>query len=182
MIEKYALFRVLNVFFETTKELTMQEVGKKAQVSIGMVKLLADHLVDEQILQKTQIGKMFLFQLKNSFLTRNLKTTHILLELHKIKVVEEILSKEKENVLSMLLFGSMATGRYDEKSDIDILLVTRKKREKKQLKAEEKIKREISIHAYTYNEWKEKAKKDQVFYEHVLFDSIVLYGEKPIVT
>jgi hypothetical protein len=41
--------------------------------------------------------------------------------------------------------------------------------------------RELNISVYTPHEWKEKARKDRIFYEHVIMDSMALFGEKPVV-
>jgi predicted nucleotidyltransferase len=79
------------------------------------------------------------------------------------------------------LYGSCARGEDDPQSDIDFLIISRRK-EKVELGVSEKhLKRKITMLVYEPREWEEKAKKDKAFYERILIDGILLQGSLPVV-
>ena len=79
------------------------------------------------------------------------------------------------------MYGSSARGEDTKKSDIDTLIISRKPIKLKPFKSEKKIGRELTFVAYTLHEWRKKAYTDKPFYDRVIIDGIVLYGEKPVV-
>jgi len=79
--------------------------------------------------------------------------------------------------VSVVLFGSFAKGINDEKSDIDILIITNKK---KQLSLLDIKGNELQIIQLTPLEWREKVKKDKPFYQEIITTGIALEGEMPI--
>ena len=73
------------------------------------------------------IGRLYQYQLdQENFLTRQLKTTMSLAEIRKSGLIEEILEKQP-NVLSIVLYGSVSTGKDTMKSDIDLLIISTNK-------------------------------------------------------
>jgi len=101
-------------------------------------------------------------------------------EISESKLVEELIERFSE-ISSVVLYGYAARGEDNDKSDIDILVVSRKKTRITGLKAERMLKRELTILSYSSQEWRDKARNDKVFYDRVMIDGLVLYGEMPVV-
>lgn len=182
MIKKYALIKLIEVLISETNETTMIELAKRAKISIPMTKFILDYLNKEDLIIKKKINeKTSLFALKDNFVNRQIKVLKILLDIHKSNLVNEIIDLYKSDLFLVCLYGSCASGSYDEKSDIDLLIITRKNREHKILKSTNKLNKELNVLIYTLNEWKDKSKEDNVFYERVISNNIPLYGEKPII-
>ncbi len=94
--------------------------------------------------------------------------------------IVQSLREKIPNLQSVLLYGSFARGTNDEKSDVDIMAIAHKA-VKIVPGFSGRIKREVNLTVLSSAEWKAKAVKDRVFYENVIYDSIVLYGERPVV-
>lgn len=180
MLKKYAFLRVIEFLAANNKELTMLEIAKNSKTSIGMTKLILDNLEKEDLIKRRRINKKTsLFIISDNFLTREVRILNLLIEIYKTGLVEELNKIYKDNILSILLFGSSADGSYDKNSDMDILVITRKEAKHEPVKV--RLKKELNILLYSLKEWKEKANKDPVFYEKVILNNIILYGENPIV-
>ena len=180
MIEKYALIKIMQSLIES-EEVSLRGLARKADVGSSTAKIQLDYLLENDIVDRKVTGNNHLYRLNvNNFVVRQIKILNSLFELKKSGFVDEILERFP-STLSILLYGSVAKGIDDIKSDVDILIVTRKKVMLKPMKSEKKLKREITILMYTLSEWRDKSKKDKVFYDNVMLNSISLYGEKPVV-
>lgn len=126
-------------------------------------------------------GRNHLYRIKNTFLTRHIRILLSLSEINASGLVDELL-KKNQDVISIILYGSVARGEDDAKSDIDLLIITRKKRRLETAISEQRLSRELTMIQYTYQEWKEKAEREKAFYSNVILHSIPLYGEKPVVS
>ena len=83
------------------------------------------------------------------------------------------------NIISIALFGSYAQGSFDEKSDIDFLIVTSARKEmfiKAAQKLEEEMQKEVSLSVLKLSEWRAMAKKEDAFYKRIVENHILLYG------
>lgn len=176
MIEKYALFKIFQAL-KDNKEESVRSLAKKANVSIGTASTGLDYLYKKGIINKKVIGNVYQYRMNTDhFLTRHLKISYTLAEISESGLVDELIEYP---VVSILLYGSCANGTDGDKSDIDILLITRKDFKIKPIKA--KLEREVTIIKYSHNEWKKKADKDKAFYDSVITEGISLYGEIPVV-
>ncbi len=180
MIQKYALITVVRDIVRRRDEFSIRDIARTLHMSTSTSKASLDFLLSQNILSKRPVGKSLLFRVKNSFITKQIKILCSLSEINSSGIIEEIIEKNKD-ILSIVVYGSVARGEDDENSDIDILILSRKKKVLPILQKEKLLKRELTILKYTYTEWKEKAEKDKVFYDAVVMDGISLFGEKPVV-
>jgi len=178
MIEKYALYKAFAALRNSLEKESVRSLAKRAKVGVATAKTALDYMFSKKLLKRDIIGKMhqYTFNLENP-LARQLKIAASLAEINESGLLDEI---PEYPVLSAILYGSVARGDDNAKSDIDILIIMRKKTTFK-LRAESKLSRELTILAYTLPEWKEKAKTDKPFYDRVISEGIALYGEKPMV-
>ena len=181
MIKKYALLRVIGNIIRESGEFSLRDVARKVKISPSTAKESLDFLFGTGVLDKRVLGRNHLFKIKNSFLTKQIKILYSLSELSSAGFAEELL-KNNHDIISIMLYGSVARGEDDKKSDIDILVISRKNHRMRELKSEKNISRELTIISYTYKEWKKKAEEDKVFYYNVILNCIPLYGERPVVT
>ena len=180
MIEKHSIIKVFAVLRNQTKELSIRDVSRLAEISPSSSKYCLDWLDENGLVNKKKIGRSHLFKLNDSFVARYAKILISLSEINNSGLVEELLSKN-DSIFSIILYGSVARGEDSPQSDIDILIISRKKIENFSIKSEKYFKREITYMRYTMSEWREKARVDKAFYDRVIMDGISLYGEKPII-
>jgi len=175
------LWRILNHFFDYPyEEIHLRELSRKTDVSIYSVKHIVDELVKKNILTEKKQGNMRYIKanIENQFL-RYLKIAFSIK-----KIIESgIISYLNENISaisSIILFGSVAKGEDDKKSDIDILAIGQRKTINLS-KYEEKLGKDINIICMKWSEWREHAKEDKAFYKEVTTGGIVLYGNMPVI-
>lgn len=180
MFEKYALFSVLRAL-RYKDELSVRGCAERAGVAASAAKAHLDWLHSVGIVKCRVVGRTHLYSIDASkALARQYKVLFSLHELAEARLVEELVDRFPE-ISSVVLYGSVARGEDDAKSDIDILIVSRKRIRVASLKSERLLKRELTILSYSLPEWRTKAKSDKVFYDRVMLDGIVLYGEMPVV-
>lgn len=161
-------------------EASLTAAARRAGISLNAAHTYLTEMQRKGILSRKEIGRTHLYMLnQGSFLARHLKILLSLDELNESGIVEEI-RKRNYSVISIILYGSVARGDDDEKSDIDILVIARKKQRLGGL-AVKSLKRQVSIEQYTPSEWRATAKTDKIFYDKVIVDGIALYGEIPVV-
>ena len=175
------LWKVLQFFFSHPyKEVYLRELARKANVSVFSAKQAVDGLVKKKILVERKNGNMRYIKpnMDNLFL-KHLKIAF------SIKKIEEsgLISYLAESIpalSSIILFGSIAKGEDDEKSDLDLLVIgQRKKIDLSDF--EKKIGREINAVVMRWAEWREHAKNDRAFYRDVITNGIILYGNMPVI-
>ena len=182
MIQKFALIKILTALLEATEEVSLRGLSRTAKVSASTAKYCLDYLEENKLLRKRHIGKLSLYTMNpDSVLLRQIKILKSVAEIEHSRLVQEIRSRVPQT-LSISLFGSVAQGTDTPASDIDLLIIVRKKTSLPPFSAEKKIKRELAPLCYTLAEWRDKARTDKAFYEGVVYNAISLFGEKPVVT
>jgi len=73
-----------------------------------------------------------------------------------------LISYLEERFISVILFGSVAKGLDDYKSDIDLVCIGNKK-ELEMEKYEAKLRKEVNLHVFTLAEWKKQKKREPGF-------------------
>lgn len=83
------------------------------------------------------------------------------------------------NIISLALFGSFEEGSFDEKSDIDFMIVTSERKEmfiKAAKILEEELEKEVSLSVLKLSEWRTMAQMDDAFYKRIVNNHILLHG------
>jgi len=176
----YPGLRVLLLFFnEPYREFHLRETAKLAKVSSSTAKRFLDFYSEKGFLQKQRKANLVLFKATVENPTfRHMKISYLLLKLQPL--VDYL--KEVYPNSSVILYGSCARGEDDLQSDIDLLVISRKKEKAQLSEFEKQFERKITLLVYDQHEWEEKAKKDRAFYERILIDGIPLQGNLPVVT
>lgn len=175
------LFKTLHFFLEHPyQEVYLRQLAKKTGLSPFAIKKYADFLIKEGLILedkranlryfKANVNNVFFKHLKIAFNVNLLQKSGLILHL----------TENTSNVSSIVLFGSMAKGLDDEKSDADLLVIGKEKHMDLE-KFEEIIRRDISLHVFGWSNWNKKAKTDKAFYLEVIANGICVYGEKPVI-
>jgi len=168
MIQKYSDLRVLEVFFKKpTTTHFIREISREIKLAPPSVKIIINNLIKQELL-KPKKSKPFDGYVANrendAFLFY--KRAHNFLSLYNLKnlIVESIHPK------SIILFGSYSRGEDIETSDIDILIISKVKKEFKLSEIEKKLKRKINIMVV------EDLKKLDSLILNKIYNGIILYG------
>ena len=176
--KKYAGFNIL-FFFVTNpvKEIHIKGLSKELKISPSTSKYFCDFFSKQRILRKQIKGNMALFRLNNDYVyVKELKRVLFLFYLKEQKI-EKIAKK----CISFALYGSHASGDFNEKSDIDILIIGNEKDVDKDhaLLIERKIGKQIQLTTLAYYKW-DKIKKDkdpfalEILSKHILIKGVEL--------
>jgi predicted nucleotidyltransferase len=87
--------------------------------------------------------------------------------------------EKNNNVLSISLYGSFASGEYGDKSDLDILVITadeRKPDTRDLASIELRLGREVSITSISLAKWREMERKSDKFFLSVKGNNVLIWG------
>lgn len=173
---KFKGWLVLEYFLKNpTDRIHIKHLSRILKISPRTAEVYLKLYRDKGILKSERIGNILRFYLNNENpLVKSLKRTYFLMVLNGFDI-ERFL---KENgIISFCIYGSFASGEYSEESDIDILIISpRKKIDLRELKfLEEVFDAELDIQIFTPGEWRKISKINKEFYEEVKSNYIV-YG------
>lgn len=155
-----------------SQEQTYTEIRKKTKLSKATLTKWLGFLEAKRFVFMRPIGtnKLYKINSDNSFL----KQFKILFTLLSLASIAKIAQKHD---VGAYLFGSMARGEDTEKSDIDLLIIGKIKKEEIILEIQlctKKLQKEVRLQIFTSLEWSKLAEKDPAFYERVEKDKIRL--------
>jgi len=184
MFEKYAfIIAMREILTHPTKKFSVRELSRASKLSVNASKYSLDYLLGKEMIQLKKIGRTYQYQANmENYLTRQWKVLFNLEDIEKAQIVKNALDTGLD-IISIIIYGSAAIGKDDENSDLDILILAETTSEKRRELAALSCgtTKEINISVYSPHEWKQKANKDRIFYEQAVINSVVLYGEKPVI-
>ncbi|OIP12042.1 MAG: hypothetical protein COS15_00015 [Caldiserica bacterium CG02_land_8_20_14_3_00_36_38] len=178
LFDKYASWKILHYFaLNTSKEVYVKEIAKKLDLSPGICSKTLRELLKLEILEKRSSGQAHYYRLANNYLTNELKRFIGLFTIHETRLVNKI-TETFDKPTSIALYGSFATGEFNEESDIDILVITSKKKKQPLHDIEKAIGRDINIEIFSIGKWLKMKKENDPFYTMLMKDHIILYGSE----
>lgn len=172
--KKFKGWLVLEFFLKTNKEVHIKELARRLKISPQTANYYLKFYKKENILEERKKGNLLLYSLLDNSLTRQLKIFYILDVLSSFAKKFSVENK----ITSLVLYGSHASGTYDENSDIDLLVISQQKKfnldEVK--KIERKIKKEVKIVVLSLGEWRNLKRKKDKFAQSILLNHILLFG------
>ena len=174
-------FRTVQYFLENPyKEAYLRELAKKLKISPFAVKKYASFLLKEGLIIEERKGNLRYFKANlASVFYKQIKISFNIQKILKSKL-PDFIQKNIPAVSSIVLFGSIAKGTDDEKSDIDLLIIGKDKNISIDY-FEDKLNKSINLHIMLWNEWKRNYKENKAFYYDIIAYGIPLYGELPII-
>jgi predicted nucleotidyltransferase len=155
-----------------------KEVVRALKISPRTASIYLKIFRDDGILSEEKVGNLTIFSLNDELpAVRGLKKAFFLLRLNDLKLTKILLDKNPK-IMSFALYGSYADGSYDEKSDIDFLVIERLGEVDKTpfRKVEELTKKEVLITCMSPAEWRGRAEGKDPFYSNVVNNHVLLYG------
>ncbi len=175
IFEKYKGIKILKFFiFNPTKRFYLREIARKLKMSTSTVKTFLDLFVKEGIVIKEKIGNLSIFNLNNeSVYVKELKKVFALFYF-KENNIEKITNK------TLAIYGSYAKGEFDERSDIDLLVIGKKADiNYKALKSfEDNVGIEVQLTVIPYYKWERMKEEKETFAMEVLSNHILIKGPK----
>lgn len=190
---------IIRLFVSKTGEFkaTGREIAKLTHFSPPAAHAALKEFYDQGILKLDAIGKQHIYSLENN----NRTVQKILKPMFKeeialkdefkdflIKQVQEVGMKKK--LVSLLSYGSLQRGATHDKSDVDIAVIIKNKKDKKEV--EEKFLSEISVKFYDYfktrldtyvktkKEFRARLKKNLPPVSTLMKAYSVIYGKEPL--
>ncbi|RKX39229.1 MAG: nucleotidyltransferase domain-containing protein, partial [Thermotogae bacterium] len=117
---------------------------------------------------------LHIFETNNdNFRVREMKRTYFINLLAEVNI-ENIV----EECASIAIYGSHASGNYDEKSDVDILIIGEEQHVKRDVivKIMEKIGKEFQLNVIPIIKWEKMKKNKDPFVESILRNHILIKG------
>lgn len=181
LYQKIIQLTVLELFIKNPyDQYYLRETSRILGISPMTVKRALDLLVKDRLIRRDEFKNQILYKgnLESSAF-KHLKVAYNLAWLEEKGIVDYM----KENLAglsTMVLYGSFAKGENDEKSDIDLLVISVSPR-KRDFRLQELLEKETSLTIFKPSEWREQAKKNKAFYMDIITEGIVLFGTRPVV-
>jgi len=172
---KFVGFKVLEYFIlNPSQEIHLKELSRRLKISPRSAKIYCDLFEKEEILISERKGNLRIFSLNNdSFAVKELKKTYYTVFLKELGI-ENICKK----CVSLAIYGSFASGEFDEKSDLDLLVVGDTENADYELlhELEEKLQRHVQLTVIPFYKWEEMKKEGDKFAESVIKNHILIKG------
>jgi hypothetical protein len=172
---KFVGYKILEYFLlNPTKKTYLKELAKTLKISPRSVKIYCDIFEKDGLIKREIKGNLHLFSTNNdNFRIREMKKTLI------INILDELnIKKISDDCASIAIYGSHASGNYDEKSDIDLLIVGNEK----QIKREQVIRimniigKEIQLNVIPIIKWEKMKKGNDPFVKSIIRNHVLIKG------
>jgi len=178
MIEEWEKFKgwlTLEYFLQTNGKIHVRSLAKNLKISPRTAQFYLQLYEKSKILKKEKVGNIILYNLNENPLVFEFKKIYSLINF--MPCIENFAEKNPEiNIIA--LYGSHAIGKDDNKSDIDLLIIsqTKKLNLEPMKELEKKSLKEVKVQIFSIGEWKNLVNKNDSFALSVLRNHIVLHG------
>lgn len=126
MLQNYTTYRVLRLFFDQpTKGFQLREISRTLKLGMPSVKLHIGRLEKEEFIKRDKTGTYASYKASGNEKFMLYKKTDMLLRLHESGLIEFLADELFPNAI--VLFGSASRGEDTERSDIDLLAISKEK-------------------------------------------------------
>jgi predicted nucleotidyltransferase len=156
--------KLLSFLVRQHSPLYEREISRKSGLSIGAVSQALNEFFAVELVNRQKKGRMYFYEVNHTkSLVKQFKIFLTIFELN------PLLLKIQEKCERIVLYGSCAFGTDFNESDVDLLIITR---EKKDVKFElnnfdKQYQRKISGKIFNNSEWLETKKRDIAYYNEV---------------
>ncbi len=180
LFRKYVQWKILAHFLENPNtSFHIKQLARELGVSPASVSSAVKPFEKDGLLSKEEKGLAHIYRLNtDNSMVAPLKKAYGIAFVLSSKPSEKFLEIDP-NIISLALFGSYADGSFDEKSDVDFLIVTSTNKETlvyAPRRLEEELQKSVSISVFKLSEWRAMAKKVDAFYKRIVENHILLYG------
>jgi len=166
--------KTLKLFLnKPTQDILASDVKKELALSRAGINIALNKLLEQGLIQERKAGNASIYNLASDHLIiRHAKTFNCIMSLY------QLIEALSESVDKIILFGSCARGDSTEDSDIDLMVLTRNKKEAAQIIA--KFKNDLPIKSIfkTLIEFIDLEKSDLSFYREVISGVILFEAQQ----
>ncbi|MCX6664558.1 MAG: nucleotidyltransferase domain-containing protein [Euryarchaeota archaeon] len=164
----------------------LDDISKSTGISCGTVYPSLKELLEVRVITQRKVGRSILYIInKNHVLFPQIKEL-INFEKKSLQIIAEqfVDSLPKKDIIAVILFGSVAREEFNEKSDIDILIIYRRENVKPEVEQfVDRFLDSYDVHIVplfiTKKEIQERIKRFDNFIITIMNEGQLLYGEAP---
>jgi len=179
---------VLRTIISSPDGCSITEVSKELKISKSVVFKIINSLRDENILVSFTKGKRKVYKLnEENYFVKELIKKIFELEEQVVGEVKNLIVKKLKRIktLSVILYGSFLTPKFDFKSDIDLMIVVKNKNEvKKEVERVTKFFADrgltLFVDVIELSEFKKLYKIKEPLITGIIKNGVVLEGKHPI--
>lgn len=180
LFEKYADLVLLAYFLKNPSgRFYVKELARALKLSPSCVSITSRKFELDGILSSEKSGLAKFYALNNEApLTKAFKVLYTIARLHDAELVKRFLEADG-SVISIAIYGSYASGAYDEHSDLNILVLSQKEKEvfaKPLGELGAQLGLRIMLEVFKLGRWRELARAGDPLYREVLSNHILLFG------
>ncbi|MBU4589589.1 MAG: nucleotidyltransferase domain-containing protein [Candidatus Omnitrophica bacterium] len=162
-------------------EVYVKELARRLKVGPTNANNALRTLEEMALLQRQGKARAHFYSLNNdSVIVKHLKIAYFLARLEHAKLIDRFLEVD-EDLISLCIYGSFADGRFDEKSDLDLIIISHKEKlafNSALSELERALNLEINIEVFSLLKWKRVKEQDKGFYQEVMASHVLLYGSQ----
>ena len=175
-------WKILTYFLTyPSKEVYVKELAQLLKVGPSSANNILQILKLSGLLLKQERARSHFYSLNNeSTIGKYLKIAYFLERLQEVGIVDKLLRLD-EGLISLCLYGSYADGKFDEKSDIDLLAISQKDKSVFNpviFKLESALKIEINLEVFSLLKWKRIKVENKGFHQEIMSSHILLFGSE----
>lgn len=179
MIYRYniLILKALEFFIQNpNEEIHLRGFSRLVNISINSAQRFLNIFLNENLIKERRIANLRYFKANlDSIVFRNIKITYSLKKIEDSGLIDFL----RRDFSHAVLFGSVAKGLDDKKSDIDIICIG--KGSKPDIyDFQRKFGRELNIQTFGFEKWEKTKKENKAFYQDVISTGINLIGEMPV--
>jgi predicted nucleotidyltransferase len=172
---KFVGLKILEYFLlNPTKKTYLRELAEILEISPRSVKIYCDIFEKDGLINRERKGNIHLFSTKNEdFRVKEMKKAYF------VNLLGELgIQKISDECTSIAIYGSYASGNYDEKSDIDLLIIGDEKQINRDhiVRIMNRIGKEIQLNVIHMIKWEKMKKEHDVFAKSILRNHILIKG------
>ena len=172
------ILKALDFFIENSyEEIHLREFSRRIGISPNSSqRFLNFFLKNDFIIEERKANLRYFKANLDNLVFRHIKITYSLQKIKESKLIDNLADK----FTSVVVFGSIAKGLDDKKSDIDLVCIGNAKDINFE-DYEDKLGKTINSHIFTLLEWKKQKDKNKAFYQDVITEGINLIGQIQII-
>lgn len=186
LFEKYVDLKILGLFLGSPdSEYHVKEIARKLDISPASASHALKYFEECGYLMKDDKGLAHIYRLNTAHpIMICMKKAYGMSFIMSANPIEAFLMAEP-NVVSLALYGSYADGGFDERSEIEFLIIApsaidRLSNSRKLTEArkslEEKLKRPVSLFVATMSIWSTMKSANDAMYNKIIGNHILIYG------
>ena len=173
---KYAMWKIMEWFTHHPSDMQyVNGLSKETGLSNATCSRLLNELEENSILRRKELGRAHYYELVDNYIARGLKRFILLYRLNETGLVERLV-EENPSLTNLVLYGSCATGEYEEDSDLDLLAIVNNKVKIELDQYVDQIGRVIHITSINIGKWISMKNENEGFYQEVKRSGIYLVG------